>query len=77
MLWFLFGFLLVLGRGDATYLFFSFFKFYVMYHLIFNSPILQIWQSTNGWRVNVIRGKFSSRSRYPAPGSKRWYAMLP
>ena len=48
-----------------------------MYHLIFSSPILQIWQSTNGWRVNVIRGKFSSRSRYPAPGSKRWYAMLP
>ena len=56
---------------------FSFLKFYVMYHLIFSSSIMQIWQSSNGWRVNVIRGKFSSRTRYPAPGSKRWYAMLP
>ena len=48
-----------------------------MYHLIFSSSIMQIWQSSNGWRVNVILGNFSSRTRYPAPGTKRWYAMLP
>ena len=48
-----------------------------MYHLIFGSSIMQIWQSSNGWRVNVILGNFSSRTRYPAPGSKRWLAMLP
>ncbi len=48
-----------------------------MYHLISSSSIMQVWQSCNGWCVTVIRGKFSSRVRYPAPGSKLWYAMLP
>ncbi len=48
-----------------------------MYQLIFSSSIVQVWQSCNGWRVTVIHGKFSSRTRYPAPGTKRWYAMLP
>ena len=48
-----------------------------MYHLILRSPIAQIWLSSNGWRVTIIHGKLISRCRYPAPGSKRWYAMLP
>gem|GEM_PF-3410452 len=60
-----------------TVFIFFIFKFYVMYHLILSSSVMQIWQSTNGWRVTVIRGRFSSRSRCPAPGSKRWLALLP
>ena len=59
------------------HIYFIIFKNYVMYQLVFSSSIMQVWQSCNGWRVTVIRGKFSSRLRYPAPGSKRWYAMLP
>ena len=48
-----------------------------MYQLVLSLSIMQVSQSCNGWRVSVIRGKFSSRSRYPAPGTKSWYAMLP
>jgi len=61
----------------VPYLYFSFLNFYFMYHLILSSSVMQIWQSTNGWRVTVIRGRFSCRSRCPAPGSKRWLALLP
>jgi hypothetical protein len=48
-----------------------------MYHLVSSSPVMSHWVSSNGWHVYIIRGRFSSRSRYPAPGSKRWFAMLP
>ena len=48
-----------------------------MYHLIVRSAIIQIWRSSNGWCVTVIRGSFSSKVRYPTPGTKRWFAMFP
>ena len=64
------------GCNRTVFIFFIF-KFSLMYKLTFSSSLMQVWQSSNGWHVTVIRGKFSSRIRYPAPGSKRWLALLP
>jgi hypothetical protein len=67
-----------LGRGDATYLFLSFLKFYVMYHLFCYTASCQVWVcAANGWHIYVSHGVVIGRYRYPPPGSKRWLAMLP
>jgi hypothetical protein len=56
---------------------FSFFKFYVMYQLWCSSSNCKVWRSANGWYAYVVNGVLVGKVRYPAPGSKRWLAMLP
>ena len=36
----------------------------------------QLWRSANGWYAYVVNGVLVAKVRYPAPGSKRWLAML-
>ena len=48
-----------------------------MYQLWCSSTSCQVWRSANGWYAYVVNGVLMGKVRYPAPGSKRWLAMLP
>ena len=64
--------------ATVPYLFFSFLKFYIMYHLFCYTASCQVWVcAANGWHIYVSHGVVIGRYRYPPPGSKRWLAMLP
>ena len=70
-------FFLYLGRVDAAY-YFIIFKIYFMYHLFCFTPSCQVWVcAANGWHIYVSHGVVIGRIRYPAPGSRRWLALLP
>ena len=48
-----------------------------MYQLWCSSTNCQVWRSANGWYAYVVNGLLTGKVRYPAPGSRRWLAMLP